>query len=375
MKNKKVISIGLVGHSFCGENLGVGALGFGELQAITKACETAGVDYQVTCYETSVQHPYLDDKKVMLQEFNLKKILANARMFSKHDIMFDMGGGDSFSDIYGAKLYIVQMFIKMAVVLSGTPYVLPPQTYGPFKRWWARWFGNFYIQKSKIAFARDAISSHCLNKGNQKKVKVVTDLGLTMSYEPSPKLPKTIGFNVSGLLYNSNALLGDVPYKEICHEVIQHLISKGYQLCLVPHVVITDRDLVDNDYFVCCQLSEKYGLDKVVAFKSPKEAKSFISQFDFFIGSRMHATIAAVSSGVPTLPLAYSRKFKGVFDNINYPYTLDLKDVSPEQIIAKIDSMLNQPEEIHRALTEVKRQITDFTEIYINELESLLKKL
>jgi polysaccharide pyruvyl transferase WcaK-like protein len=35
---------------------------------------------------------------------------------------------------------------------------------------------------------------------------------------------------------------------------------------------------------------------------------------DFFVGSRMHACIAALSQGIPTVGVAYSRKFAGVFD-------------------------------------------------------------
>ena len=43
------------------------------------------------------------------------------------------------------------------------------------------------------------------------------------------------------------------------------------------------------------------------------EVKWCISKLDWFVGSRMHATIAALSSGVPCAAIAYSRKFRGVF--------------------------------------------------------------
>jgi polysaccharide pyruvyl transferase WcaK-like protein len=45
------------------------------------------------------------------------------------------------------------------------------------------------------------------------------------------------------------------------------------------------------------------------------ETKWCISQLDWFCGTRMHATIAALSSGVPAAALAYSIKTKGVFDS------------------------------------------------------------
>ena len=50
-----------------------------------------------------------------------------------------------------------------------------------------------------------------------------------------------------------------------------------------------------------------------------------------FIGARMHATIAAISSGVPTMPVAYSRKFTGLFGTIEYPYVVDLTELDTEE--------------------------------------------
>jgi colanic acid/amylovoran biosynthesis protein len=38
----------------------------------------------------------------------------------------------------------------------------------------------------------------------------------------------------------------------------------------------------------------------------------------------MHATIASFTSGVPTIPVAYSRKFAGFFRNLDYNVLVDL---------------------------------------------------
>ena len=40
--------------------------------------------------------------------------------------------------------------------------------------------------------------------------------------------------------------------------------------------------------------------------------KYLIGQCDFFVGSRMHSCIAAVSQCVPAVSIAYSDKFIGV---------------------------------------------------------------
>ena len=61
------------------------------------------------------------------------------------------------------------------------------------------------------------------------------------------------------------------------------------------------------------------------------DIKSKISEFDIFIGARMHATIGAFSSGVATIPTAYSRKFNGLYESVEYPYIVDLLNSSTEE--------------------------------------------
>jgi polysaccharide pyruvyl transferase WcaK-like protein len=65
---------------------------------------------------------------------------------------------------------------------------------------------------------------------------------------------------------------------------------------------------------------------------------------DFFCGSRMHACIAAVSSGVPTVPISYSRKFTGLFESLGYSPVADCKADSEDQILETIRSGFHQRE-------------------------------
>ena len=65
--------------------------------------------------------------------------------------------------------------------------------------------------------------------------------------------------------------------------------------------------------------------------------KGVIGLCDFFIGSRMHACIAALSQGIPTVAVAYSPKFKGVFDSIGTgDMVIDATSVDMETAIEAI---------------------------------------
>jgi polysaccharide pyruvyl transferase WcaK-like protein len=56
----------------------------------------------------------------------------------------------------------------------------------------------------------------------------------------------------------------------------------------------------------------------------------------------MHACIAAFSSGVPVVPMAYSRKFAGLFGSLGYEQTVDCTSDSNETILSRIFSAYEQ---------------------------------
>jgi polysaccharide pyruvyl transferase WcaK-like protein len=72
----------------------------------------------------------------------------------------------------------------------------------------------------------------------------------------------------------------------------------------------------------------------------------------------MHATIAAVSSGVPTIPLAYSRKFQGVFEPLGYKSTLDLRCMSENDIVDQIKQSLLNGTSIKSYIENAKQEVT-----------------
>jgi polysaccharide pyruvyl transferase WcaK-like protein len=98
-----------------------------------------------------------------------------------------------------------------------------------------------------------------------------------------------------------------------------------------------------EDYYVCKQLARAFPRCMVAPFfYSPIEAKSYISGLDLLIGSRMHACIAAYSSGVPVFPLAYSRKFSGLFaDRLGYRHGVDLTVAGREDVQTELGACLD----------------------------------
>ena len=87
MKFMRKIRIGFVGHSYSRGNFGLCALAFGEQAVVERVCAELGVDYDIVCYETGINHPCNDNPKIKLEEYNLRNVFKTAKQFSKSDVI------------------------------------------------------------------------------------------------------------------------------------------------------------------------------------------------------------------------------------------------------------------------------------------------
>ena len=61
----------------------------------------------------------------------------------------------------------------------------------------------------------------------------------------------------------------------------------------------------------------------------------------------MHATIAAFSSGVPVVPMAYSRKFNGLYtDTLDYNCLVDLKNDTETTVLNTVMAAFERREQL-----------------------------
>src|SRR5690606_38493929 len=144
--------------------------------------------------------------------------------------------------------------------------------------------------------------------------------------------PVRVGLNVSGLLmaggYDRGNMFGlRMDYPALVREIVGRFRAHpdGCELHLVAHVIPHGTDAgealagLEDDHRAARALAAEFpGVVVAPAFRTPSEAKSYIAGLDFFMGARMHSCIAAFSAGVPVVPMAYSRKFAGLFGSLGY---------------------------------------------------------
>lgn len=267
-------------------------------------------------------------------------------LMKKADFIFDITYGDSFSDIYGKGWLIKTNIHKQLAAWSKTKFLMLPQTYGPFRNTLMKEWSLYLIQKADKVYSRDKYSADYVKESCGKNIEIVTDLAFALPYETGMYQLNSerirIGLNPSSLLwedgFKKNNQFGlTVNYQIYCRKLIQKLeATKQYEIHLIPHAIEDAEAAAENDLRVCRILHHEFP-DTIVApaFSTPVEAKSYIHHMDVFIGARMHATIAAFSSGVATIPFSYSRKFEGLYENLRYPYVISGKKESTEEAVEK----------------------------------------
>lgn len=350
------LTVGLLWHSMNSDNLGVGALTMSNIAIVEEVAAGMGVDLTFKILGWTDPKPHYETRdNIKVVNLRLKDFAPFMGKLAKEsktcDLVIDIGGGDSFTDIYGLHRIGTLIGSKALVWMSGTPYILAPQTVGPFDKVWSRPIARWAMNRARGVVTRDAISTEFAKGMNLKTALIqATDVAMRLPYTPAGGRkdgPLRVGINVSGLLMNggytkSNQFGLKADYPTLVRSIISDIQARSdIELHLVGHV-ISDAIEVEDDHRANLKLADEFeGLVVAPKFATPSEAKTYIATLDAFMGARMHACIAAFSSGVPVLPMAYSRKFKGVFGTLGYDRLADCKAEDADAIRAKVAELLD----------------------------------
>lgn len=373
----KKIKIGLLGVDSASENMGCQALTYALLYLIDNELENINGTAILTLF-TQKSYDLQSNISIKLKRCNVviktfqfsrpNKIRLLLQELKKQAIVFDITGGDSFSDIYGLKRFMTWTLLKQYINFMTKNLVLAPQTYGPYQSFIAKKIAASTIKNSKVVIARDEKSFEYIDRIASSKAFLSTDVAFALPYDQQEKKGK-IGINVSGLLFNggytgNNQFNLKLDYKEYLEQIVEKIHGElNANIVLVPHVICQNYDSPENDVKACEYIAKKYNFCEVSPiFKDPIEAKSYISGLDLLIGSRMHATIAAFSSGVPVIPVAYSMKFGGLFDSLNYPYYIDGRIMDTSKAVINTLAFC-------RDINKLKAQVDAGKQIYTEKLK------
>jgi colanic acid/amylovoran biosynthesis protein len=297
---------------------------------------------------------------------------------SKADFIGDIRGGDSFSDIYGFNRLAIGSIPSLIVLIMKKELTLLPQTYGPYKSKVGKIIAKIIFNKSKRIMSRDQQGIGEIVKISREakikeKITFCPDVAFVLNAIKPDKFTMEkiinkerkyplVGFNVNGLMFNGGYTRGNMfglklDYREFSRKItLKFLKETDAHILFIPH---TYNPPVESDPQACRSVIESIDKDlkdrmHIIKDKyDQSEIKWIIGHCDFFVGSRMHACIAALSQAIPTIAVAYSKKFTGVFNSVNASeMVVDGRTLTTEEALQEAFHKYNRAETLKHNLYE-----------------------
>jgi colanic acid/amylovoran biosynthesis protein len=266
---------------------------------------------------------------------NLRVLVKNAELqhFLTSDVIVDLSG-DMLTEDYGVHVAYSHYLPLLMALAANKPFIICAQSIGPFK--WTKFLARFLINRARAVTVRDPITrTYLAGIGIQESDTIMTaDMAFLLEPCTDERVDeifneeniclsnkKIIGISLSALVadkFNKFNAQGKVHNFEdsISGEIIK--VCKQYHLSpmFVAHVTGPVRE--KDDRITCQQVANKVqqalqeDCQVLRGNYKPDELKGIIGRCFLFAGARMHANIAALSSGVPVLAISYSHKTPGI---------------------------------------------------------------
>lgn len=281
------------------------------------------------------------------------------------DAVFSLGG-DNYSMDYGsARTYFEG---NERILQAGKKLIIWGASIGPFTEDpdLERMARDQLKRVHKIVVRESRSRAYLAKLGISNNVELMPDPAFSLKTEPY-RLPNqvedalsqgAIGVNLSPLL----ARYRDHPHQwaaDSAQWVKSLLDTISHPIILIPHVMQHGNDdgafmetilktaKVDNSRLMLLQASDL----------SSTQLKYVISRTKCFIGARTHATIAAMSTNVPTISIGYSVKAVGINEDVfgSDEWVLDHKNLTGAALAEKTLSALQREQAIRNHLTDLNQ--------------------
>ena len=205
--------------------------------------------------------------------------------------------------------------------------------------------------------ARESLTYGLLKSAGLNNVEMYPDPAFTLNADVSAlpeyfKAGQTVGLNLSPMIQDNERIPGIVMQNYM--SLVQTILDETEcDIALIPHVIWPQSD----DRALLKVLFDEFsssGRVIMIEDNNAERLKGIISKCRFMIAARTHASIAAYSTGVPTLVVGYSIKAKGIAKDIfgSYDnYVLPVQELKEStDLIGKFRWMMDHESEIRNHL-------------------------
>lgn len=270
-------------------------------------------------------------------------------------------GGDMYSLDYRFPIRV--MSHDSAAMNKGKPTFLWGASVGPFSKTPAFEPTAFrHLARMQNLFIRDELTAKYLQDHGLKNVTRVSDPAFVLKPATSveidlPPGSRVLGLNISPLVEADRAAQGRESLVEVAQAYVKTILREtDFGVVLIPHVFPLSGGGVNDDRKVLRAVHQAFKDEDRVrlvdAQLNASQLKAIIAACHLFVGARTHATIAAMSSGRPTISLSYSVKARGINRDAfgHEDLVLDARKVTADELWRLTAHMASQEQELGQVL-------------------------
>lgn len=194
--------------------------------------------------------------------------------------------------------------------IFGKKFVIYASSLGPFKHRLTRYLVRYCYSRVSLLLVREKVTRNYLLKIGVKNQILTADGAFLMKGMLSSELEK-IAKSLNPFVGISLKAAYDrkfTGYRCLITEIIKYISQEmKINVLIIPHT--------DDEKKLSREIFNEVKNKKVFLLKGeylPQEVKAIIAKSQFHMGSRIHSCIAALSSGVPAIPLIPHSNHRGV---------------------------------------------------------------
>ena len=276
------------------------------------------------------------------------------RLIDESDAVLAVGG-DNYSEDYS--LPFMPLILDRYAMDQGVPVVLWGASVGPFGRSkrYEEFMARHMRRYSMIHVREERSESYCRGVLGVTRLRRFSDPAFAL--EPQTEglfelgMENCIGVNVSPLVLGKLGEWAEVFMRELVSALKAAQDQHGITVLLLPHVMSyqgpnDDRKALDK---VKRRLDSEGVANVAITHEfNAAQLKAMIRRCRVFMGARTHATIAAMSMGVPVISIGYSVKATGINEMVfgHDRFVVDYRQLESAGLVARINEVLEANEAV-----------------------------
>jgi colanic acid/amylovoran biosynthesis protein len=289
------------------------------------------------------------------------------RQYAEADLVVAAGGGYLYtrSAWRGNLMLLITVFSFRFASLLGRPVSLYSQSIGPFQTKFQAAFVRCALRDVRPILVREEISMELVASWQlQGPVRMTGDAAFLLPPTTEcdlpfrlPSSPRRVGITVRKW---SKGREEQERFERTIAQFIDRIAASGETLVvLIPQVTFAAWE--DDDREVMRRLhAQVHARDRVVLVEndlSPLQVKALCGAMDFFVGTRMHSNIFALSMGVPTIAIGYLPKSTGIMRQLGLGrWVISWEDIALQPLQAAFEDLVQSADEVR---TELSKKIPE----------------